>query len=418
MKTRFALPAVAFAEILASSCFPEQAAETAAGMRSGVRTDTAKACPVRHKRTATKRHKITRSKRFRRTARHTVKPTPAKSRTSTPFQYQSRAGRGMWPVSFGRHGVLRSGAIIFPARCVSASTSGGWTEKPSLLIYRAMRGLSGPLPFIKMHGLGNDFVILDARRHALTLDATAAQTIADRHAGIGCDQILVIEPARNARAAAFMRIRNADGSEAEACGNGARCVADLLLRETARQQIVLETRAGLIEARGAGDHRVAVDMGEPRLEWRDIPLAHECDTLHVPLALGPLSDPVCTSMGNPHATFFVRDAEAVNVAALGPKLEHNSIFPERANIGVAQVQSRERLRLRVWERADGLTLACGSGACAALVAARRRGLTERHAQVISDGGPLEIEWRSDNHVVMTGPVAISFSGTLDPSLVG
>lgn len=282
-----------------------------------------------------------------------------------------------------------------------------------------MRGpSSGPLPFVKMHGLGNDFVILDARQRALTLDATAARAIADRHTGVGCDQILVIEPARDAHATAFMRIRNADGGEAEACGNGARCVADLLLRETGLRQIALDTRAGLIEARSAGDRRIAVDMGEPRLGWRDIPLARECDTLHVPLGLGPLADPVCTSMGNPHATFFVSDAEAVDIAALGPKLECDPIFPARANIGVAQIISRTKLRLRVWERGDGLTLACGSGACAALVAAHRRGLTERGAEVIADGGPLEIEWRADNHVVMTGPVAVSFSGTLDPSLLG
>ncbi len=289
-----------------------------------------------------------------------------------------------------------------------------WTENPPLLIYGAMRGTA----FVKMHGLGNDFVVLDARASALTLDAAQARAIADRHRGVGCDQILIIERPKTAPADAFMRIRNADGSEAEACGNGARCVADLLMRELGRDHVALETVAGILAASQAGERRVTVDMGEPKFGWRDIPLARDCDTLHVPLTLGALADPVCTSMGNPHATFFVADALAVDLLTLGPKLEHDAIFPERANIGAAQILSRSRLRLRVWERGDGLTLACGSGACAALVAASRRGLTERRAAVIADGGELDIEWRDDNRVTMTGPVAVSFEGTLDLALLG
>ncbi|HEY3918299.1 MAG TPA: diaminopimelate epimerase [Stellaceae bacterium] len=274
------------------------------------------------------------------------------------------------------------------------------------------------LEFVKTHGLGNDFVILDARAHAVTLDAAAARAIADRHRGIGCDQILVIEKPRRAGADAFMRIRNADGSEAEACGNGARCVAALLLAESKRDRVTIDTLAGLVEAQSAADYRIAVDMGEPRFGWREIPLARDCDTLHVPLSLGPLSDPVGTSMGNPHATFFVADVAAIDIATLGPKLEHDPIFPAHANIGVAQLISPKQIRLRVWERGDGLTLACGSGACAALVAASRRGLAERRAAIQADGGALEIEWRADNHVIMTGPVATSFRGTIDPSLLG
>ena len=272
------------------------------------------------------------------------------------------------------------------------------------------------LDFVKMHGLGNDFVILDAREHALTLDTAAARAIADRHRGVGCDQILIIEPPK-AAGAAFMRIRNADGGEAEACGNGARCVAALLMDENKTDRVVLETLGGPIVAERAGDHRIAVDMGEPHLLWREIPLAKDCDTLHVPLSLGPLSDPVCTSMGNPHATFFVPNVGAVDIAALGPKLEHDPIFPARANIGVAQIVSPQRIRVRVWERGDGLTLACGSGACATLVAAARRGLAERRAEIVADGGALEIEWRPDNHVIMTGAVATSFRGSIDPSLL-
>jgi diaminopimelate epimerase len=274
------------------------------------------------------------------------------------------------------------------------------------------------IPFIKMHGLGNDFVVVDARKRKLALDGAAARAIADRHRGVGCDQLLVLEKPMTKGADVYMRIHNADGSEAEACGNGTRCVADLLMRERGKERVVVETVAGLLAAHAAGNHRVGVDMGEPRLAWREIPLARDCDTLNVPLTLGPLVVPVCTSMGNPHATFFVDDAESVDLATLGPRLEHDPIFPERANIGVVQVLSPQRLRFRVWERGAGITIACGSGACAALVAAARRGLSGRKAEVVLDGGTLEIEWRADGHVLMTGPVAVSFQGTLDPSLIG
>ncbi len=274
-----------------------------------------------------------------------------------------------------------------------------------------------PLPFTKMHGLGNDFVVVDARGRKLALDEKAVRAIADRHKGVGCDQLLVLEKAKTRGADVFMRIRNADGGEAEACGNGTRCIAALVMREKGKDSIIVETVAGLLEAHAAGKHRVGVDMGLPRLAWREIPLARDCDTLNVPLTLGPLVVPVCTSMGNPHATFFVDDAEAIDLAALGPRLEHDPIFPERANIGIVQVLSPQRLRFRVWERGAGITIACGSGACAALVAAARRGLTGRKAEVVLDGGTLEIEWRADGHVLMTGPVAVSFQGTLDPSLL-
>jgi diaminopimelate epimerase len=273
-------------------------------------------------------------------------------------------------------------------------------------------------PFLKMHGLGNDFVVLDARREPLALDERKARLIADRHRGVGCDQLLILEPPRAPGADAFMRIRNADGGEVGACGNGTRCVADLVMRETGKERVVIETAAGLLEAWGAPERGVSVDMGPARFQWHDIPLAHDCDTLHVPLSLGPLVDPVCTSMGNPHATFFVPDAESVDLAALGPRLERDPLFPERANIGVAQILSRTRLRFRVWERGAGITVACGTGASAALVAASRRGLAERKAEVVVDGGPLAIEWRDDGHVILSGPVAVSFAGTIDPSLLG
>jgi diaminopimelate epimerase len=275
----------------------------------------------------------------------------------------------------------------------------------------------GKIPFLKMHGLGNDFVVLDGRRAAIAVDAAAARALADRRTGIGCDQVILLEPPRQPAAQVLMRIRNPDGSEAEACGNATRCVADLLRRETGDASVRIETIAGVLEAEALPDGRVAVDMGPARTGWREIPLSRPMDTERVELALGPLSAPVCTNIGNPHATFFVDDVDAVDLATLGPELEHNQMFPQRANIGVAAVRERGNIRLRVWERGAGITRACGSGACAALVAAHRRGLAGRQAAVVLDGGVLEIAWREDGHVVMTGPVALSFEGTFDSGLL-
>ena len=275
-----------------------------------------------------------------------------------------------------------------------------------------------PVPFIKMHGLGNDFVIIDARKRPFALDAAQAAAIADRRRGVGCDQIIVLEAPKSAGEDAFMRIRNADGSESGACGNATRCVGALLMGESGKTQAIIATKAGELAAQGGSGGAVTIDFGPARLDWREVPLASAQDTLHVKLALGPVSDPAACSMGNPHATFFVPDVAAVDIAGLGPKLEFDPIFPERANIGFAQIKSRDQIRLRVWERGAGITQACGTGACAALVNAHRRGLTDRKAAVELDGGVLTIEWRaSDDHVLMTGPVAVSFRGTLDPSLL-
>jgi diaminopimelate epimerase len=268
--------------------------------------------------------------------------------------------------------------------------------------------------FLKMHGCGNDFVVFDERALALGLSARRAAAIADRRTGVGCDQLISIEPAPpGSNAAAFMRIRNPDGEEAGACGNATRCVVDLLARESGRRSQVIRTVAGNLPSEALQDGRVCVDMGPARLEWSDIPLARPMDTLHLDLAAGGLADPAAASMGNPHATFFVPDIVRVAVAELGPALEHDALFPERANIGFAQVLAPDRIRLRVWERGAGLTLACGSGACAALVNAHRRGLAGRRAVVVVDGGELEIEWRADGNVLMTGPVATSFTGEID-----
>ena len=273
------------------------------------------------------------------------------------------------------------------------------------------------VPFLKMHGLGNDFVVLDARSNALEVGPEGARALADRHTGIGCDQLIVLQPPRHPAAQLSMRIHNPDGSEAEACGNATRCVAWMLGRETGASRVQIETVAGLLEAEIAADGQVAVDMGPARTNWRDIPLARAADTDNVDLVLGCLSAPVCTNIGNPHATFFVDDVEAVDLATLGPVLERHALFPQRANIGVAAIRDRGNIRLRVWERGAGITRACGSGACAALVAAYRRGLAERRAVVTLDGGSLDIDWREDGHVIMTGPAALSFEGHFDPSLL-
>jgi diaminopimelate epimerase len=269
--------------------------------------------------------------------------------------------------------------------------------------------------FTKMHGLGNDFVILDRRRDAVVLDAAGARAIANRHTGVGCDQVILIELPQDARADAFMRIHNADGGEVAACGNATRCVADILMAENGRDCVRIQTLAGVLDASRMEDTRVTVDMGLPGLAWNEIPLATDQDTLSLDIAAGPLKQPVAVGMGNPHAVFFVDDAETIDLAELGPALEHDPIFPERANIGVAQLSDENQLRLRVWERGAGVTLACGTGACAAAVAAHRRGLTGRKVTVTLDGGALEIDWRDDGHVMMTGPVATSFTGEINLS---
>ncbi|WP_287834538.1 diaminopimelate epimerase [Acidiphilium sp.] len=270
-------------------------------------------------------------------------------------------------------------------------------------------------PFLKMHGAGNDFVVLDARAHPLDLAPAAAARIADRHRGVGCDQIILIE--RDDGAAAFMRILNADGSESGACGNATRCVAALLAGETGARRLAIRTNAGLLPAEIKGPTLVEVDMGAPKLGWEDIPLAEPADTLSLRLALGPVQNPAACSMGNPHATFFVDDLTHLQIETIGPKLEHARLFPERANIGFARIDAPDRIRLRVWERGAGLTLACGSGACAALVNAHRRGLAARRAEIEMDGGTLTLTWRDDGHVLMEGPVALVFEGELDAAML-
>lgn len=279
-----------------------------------------------------------------------------------------------------------------------------------------------PLDFIKMHGLGNDFVILDQRSRdpgegPTALSAMARRAIADRHFGVGCDQLIVLEPAKADIADVFMRIYNPDGSEAGACGNATRCVASLMMAEKSAKHVIVETIAGLLDCQGLEDGRFSVDMGPAQFDWRDVPLANAADTQHLNLEVGPLSDPVALSVGNPHVVFFVENAEAIDLARLGPQIENHAMFPERTNVEVVQVIDKTHLRMRVWERGAGITLACGSGACAALAATASRGLCDRQADVQLDGGVLSINWMSDNNIIMTGPVATSFLGRLDASLL-
>lgn len=269
------------------------------------------------------------------------------------------------------------------------------------------------LPFLKMHGLGNDFVVLDARGRDLGLSRDQRRWLADRHRGIGCDQLITLEKPVDAKADVFMRIHNADGSEARACGNATRCIAARIMGEKANGHAVIQTVAGLLATESIGNGEIAVDMGPALLGWRDIPVAAECDTLHMPVAFGPVADPVGVNVGSSHAVFFVDDVAKIDVAGIGPQLEHHAFFPDRANIEFAQILSPGHIRMRVWERGAGITLACGSGACATLVAAARRGLTGRKAVVEVDGGKLTIEWLPDDHVQMTGPWTLSYAGEVD-----
>lgn len=267
------------------------------------------------------------------------------------------------------------------------------------------------IAFVKMHGLGNDFVVLDGRGQALpAISGAFAAALADRRRGIGCDQLIVLEPSN---AADFrMRIFNADGGEVESCGNAARAVG--LLHGKPAQ---IETLAGIIAATPAAAG-ISVEMGRPRFEWDRIPLAYAMDTHAMPVAWEELESPTAVNVGNPHVVFFVPDCDAVELDRLGPQIERDALFPERVNVNVATVTSRHAIRLRVWERGAGLTLACGTGACATAVAAMRRGLTERSVEVALPGGVLNIAWRDGDEVVMTGPAAESFRGTFDPADFG
>lgn len=266
------------------------------------------------------------------------------------------------------------------------------------------------LPFMKMHGLGNDFVVIDSRGRGAVVTAALARALGDRNRGVGFDQLAEI---RDADGADFtLDFWNSDGSRAGACGNATRCVSDYMMRQTGKDAVTLITARGGLAAVRRADGLVSVNMGQPQLDWDQVPLSHAVDVLHLPLA----GDPVAVGMGNPHAVFFVPDAGAVDVAGIGPKVEHDPLFPERTNVEFASVTGPDHIRMRVWERGTGITLACGSGACATGVAAHLRGLTGRRVMMDVDGGRLEIDWRDDG-VWMTGPVAHVFDGWLTPAFL-
>lgn len=280
-----------------------------------------------------------------------------------------------------------------------------------------------PLHFRKMNGLGNDFVILDARTQPLALSVGAIRAICERGKGIGCDQLLILEPPPK-NADVFMRIYNSDGSEARACGNGARCVAKLVLQETGKDFIVLATLGGMVKAKAAPQGQITVNMGAPKLKWDEIPLAEPFhDTRGIELQIGPIDAPILHSpavvnVGNPHAIFFVGDLDCIDLSKAGPMLGTHPIFPEGANITLARVDTREHMTIKVWERGAGLTKACGTAACAATVSAARKRMTDRIVNVRLPGGVLMIEWReSDDNILMTGPADEDGEGVVPADLL-
>jgi diaminopimelate epimerase len=278
--------------------------------------------------------------------------------------------------------------------------------------------MSKPIPFRKMNGLGNEILVVDLRRRQEALGSAQVRAVG-ASGPTHFDQMMVLDNPRTAGTEAYVRIFNADGSQAEACGNGMRCVGWVVARETGRKALKFETEAGVLDVSVADIGRITVDMGRPRFGWRDIPLARPADdtraiALRVALPGRPILDsPSVVNVGNPHAVFWVEDVNAHDLGRIGPALEHDPIFPERANISLAQVTSRESITVRTWERGAGLTRACGSAACAVAVCAARKGLTERRVTATLPGGELAIEWRGDDRILMTGPVEVEHEGVLD-----
>ncbi len=272
-------------------------------------------------------------------------------------------------------------------------------------------GRNEGLAFRKMHGAGNDFVVIDSRRRGAVVTAALARAIGDRHRGVGYDQLAELRASDGPDADLVLDFWNADGSRAGACGNATRCVADLVMAESGREKVAIRTARGLLRAERRGG-AIWVNMGAPLTDWRDVPLGSAQDTLHLPIE----GDPAAVGMGNPHCVFFVPDAEAVALDTLGPRIEHHPLFPERTNVEFASLLGPDHLRMRVWERGTGITLACGSGACAVAVAANLRGLTGRQVDLVVDGGELRVDWRDDG-VWLSGPVAYVFEGVLARALL-
>ena len=265
--------------------------------------------------------------------------------------------------------------------------------------------------FIKMHGLGNDFVIIENWAGKIKLTGTQVKKLGDRNFGVGFDQLVLIEKSK--KADCFMRIYNSDGGEVASCGNASRCVADIIFEASKKTKCAIETKAGIIYAKKVGK-QVAIDMGKPILDWAKIPLAKNVDVKKLPLEFGAFKNPVAVSMGNPHVVFFVKgDVAKIDLKEVGPKFENHKFFPKRTNVEFAQVKSKNFIELRVWERGAGETLACGTGACATLVAANLKGFTGKKAKIKLKGGSLDIELNKEGHVIMTGPVERVFVGLIE-----
>jgi len=282
--------------------------------------------------------------------------------------------------------------------------------------------MSTAIPFRKMNGIGNEILVVDLRGSSLVFSGDQARAIAERP-GTHFDQMMVLHAPKTAGTEAYVRIYNTDGSEAEACGNGMRCIGWTVAEKAGRKALKFETRAGVLEVGVAGMDKISVDMGKPRFGWQDIPLAEPFhDTRTIELQIGPIDKPMLHSpsvanIGNPHAVFWVDDVQAHDLGRIGPLLENHPLFPERANISLAHVTARDAITVRTWERGAGLTKACGSAACAAAVCAARKGLTGRLVKVTLPGGTLDIEWRADDHILMTGPVALEHEGVLELAAV-
>lgn len=276
---------------------------------------------------------------------------------------------------------------------------------------------SSGIPFRKMNGLGNDFIVIDRRERSFVMDEEKARALADRERGIGCDQLIVLD--KSDIADVRMRIWNNGGGEVESCGNASRCIADLLFAEKGEDSATIDTKGGFLVAHKAGERLVTVDMGVPKFGWQDIPLSEPfADTRHIELQVGPIDAPLIHSpsvvnVGNPHCIFWVKDLEVVDLAKVGPMLEHHLLFPERANISLARIVSKDHVFLKVWERGVGLTRACGTAACATMAAGFRNGMINRRCKITLPGGDLFMEWReSDDHILMTGAVSYDFEGTI------
>ncbi len=265
-------------------------------------------------------------------------------------------------------------------------------------------------PFIKMHGLGNDFVVLDSTKNQYNINKASIQLISNRRFGVGCDQ--VIEMRHSDKEDIYIKIYNADGTEAEACGNAARCIAGLLFASSPKKEVSIETVAGVLKAESEENGLIKVDMGKPKFFWKDIPLSMNINKINFEELT--LKNGLAINIGNPHIVFFVKDLDAVDINRIGPLIENNSLFPEKVNVEICQLKNRKKIKVLVWERGAGNTLACGSGACAALVAAYKNSLSEPQAEIVLDGGSLNITWNigSDEHVIMSGPIAVSFLGDL------